>query len=80
MKELHLSAPKRRGRGRYLAQPSAREKVFKASEETPDSQGKTRSIIPKYALYSPAMHCWIIQKNRFPHGVLRWQKLAGVNI
>lgn len=40
-------------------------------EKIPDSQGKTRSTIPKYALYSPIMHCWIIRKNRFPHRVPR---------
>lgn len=71
MKELHLGALKRWGRGRCLVQPSAREEAFKTSEKIPDSQGETGSTIPKYALYSPAMHYWIIQKNRFPHGMLR---------
>jgi len=37
----------------------------------PIQQGETRSTIPKYALYSPAMHCLKIQKSQFPHG--RWR-------
>ena len=41
------------GGGGWLDQPPAREEAFNTSEETPDSQGKTRSTIPKYALYSP---------------------------
>ena len=60
-----------RGRGGRVTQLSACEEAFKASEEIPDSQGKTRSTIPEYALYSPAMHCWIIRENQFPHGMLR---------
>mgnify|MGYP000378830741 CR=1 FL=1 len=59
------------GRGGQLAQPSDRGEAFSTSGEIPDSQGKTRSTIPKYALYSPAMHCRIIRKNRFPHGMVR---------
>lgn len=57
IKELRLSVPKRWGRGGWLDQPSAREEAFNTPEETPDSQGKTRSTIPKYAFYSPTMHC-----------------------
>ncbi len=71
IKELRLSVPKRWGRGGWLDQPSAREEAFNTPEETPDSQGETRSKVPKYALYSPTMHCPSIWKNQFPHGAPR---------
>ena len=53
IKELRLGVPKRWGRRGWVTQPSAREEVFNTSEETPDSQGKNRLAIPRYALYSP---------------------------
>lgn len=65
------AAQAERGRDGQLAQPSDRGEVFNDPEEIPDSQGETRSVILKYALYSLAMHYWIIRENRFPHWVPR---------
>lgn len=57
MKELRLSVSKGGGEeGGWLNLLVVR-KSSKAQKKYPIQQGETRSIIPKYALYSPAMHC-----------------------